>query len=82
MRRHPLPLLAALGVLLSPLEVGPARAQHPGQGAQQAVFATRAEAEAAAKHFHCHGAHRMGDQWMPCASHGDATGGQAGPGAH
>jgi hypothetical protein len=81
MRRHPLPLLAALCVLLSPLDVGPARAQHPGQRARQAVFATRAEAEAAAKPFNCQGAHRMGDQWMPCASHGDATGGQPGQGA-
>ncbi|WP_216900618.1 DUF3721 domain-containing protein [Synechococcus sp. CCY 9618] len=34
-----------------------------------AVFATTAEAEAAAKHFNCKGAHRMGDQWMPCREH-------------
>ena len=36
-----------------------------------ALYPSQAEAEAAAKqHFHCTGAHRMGDRWMPCASHG------------
>lgn len=40
-----------------------------------AVYATRAEAEdAARKHFHCTGAHPMGKQWMPCAKHGQASG--------
>jgi len=39
-----------------------------------AMYATKAEAEAAAKqHFKCTGAHRMGDQWMPCATHGQAS---------
>jgi hypothetical protein len=38
-----------------------------------ALYATKAEAEAAAKqHFHCSGAHQMGKQWMPCAKHGEA----------
>jgi hypothetical protein len=38
-----------------------------------ALYATKAEAEAAAKrHFHCTGAHPMGQQWMPCAKHGEA----------
>jgi hypothetical protein len=50
-----------------------------GQGAQKAVFATKAEAEAATKNFNCTGAHRMGTQWMPCASHGEATGGHGAP---
>ena len=36
-----------------------------------ALFATRAEAEEAAKAFGCSGAHRMGDKWMPCKSHTD-----------
>jgi Protein of unknown function len=39
------------------------------------MYATQAEAEQAAKlHFNCTGAHRMGDQWMPCAQHGGAQG--------
>jgi hypothetical protein len=39
-----------------------------------ALYATKAEAEAAAKqHFHCTGAHQMGKQWMPCAKHADAA---------
>ena len=37
-----------------------------------ALYATQAEAEQAArKHFHCEGAHRMGNQWMPCSQHGE-----------
>ncbi|MBM5806329.1 MAG: hypothetical protein FJ056_01310 [Cyanobacteria bacterium M_surface_10_m2_179] len=36
-----------------------------------AMYATKAEAEAAGKkHFNCTGAHQMGNQWMPCATHG------------
>ena len=39
-----------------------------------AVYATKAEAEEAArKHFHCTGAHPMGQQWMPCQKHGQAS---------
>ena len=42
---------------------------HP-QEAVPSLYATQAEAEAAAKqHFHCSGAHRMGSQWMPCSEH-------------
>ncbi len=48
-----------------------------GKSGVPALYATRAEAETAAKlHFHCTGAHKMGNQWMPCAGHGEA------PGAH
>ena len=36
-----------------------------------ALFATKAEAEKAAKDFNCTGAHKMGDKWMPCKSHSD-----------
>lgn len=40
------------------------------QEAAPSLYATQAEAEAAAKqHFHCSGAHRMGSQWMPCSEH-------------
>jgi hypothetical protein len=39
------------------------------------MYATQAEAEKAAKlHFNCTGAHKMGNQWMPCAQHGGAHG--------
>lgn len=35
------------------------------------MYATKAEAEEAARaHFNCTGAHPMGQQWMPCAKHG------------
>ncbi|MFM7732621.1 MAG: DUF3721 domain-containing protein [Cyanobium sp.] len=49
-------------------------AQQGGNGGVPAVYATRAEAEKAARQFHCSGAHRMGDHWMPCASHGEVPG--------
>jgi hypothetical protein len=40
-----------------------------------ALYPTQAEAEKAARqHFNCTGAHRMGNQWMPCAKHGDPPG--------
>jgi len=43
-------------------------------GGVPAMYATKAEAEAAAKkHFNCTGAHQMGNQWMPCATHGQST---------
>ncbi|MFY9250063.1 MAG: DUF3721 domain-containing protein [Vulcanococcus sp.] len=35
-----------------------------------ALYPTREAAEQAAKeHFNCSGAHRMGNQWMPCEKH-------------
>ncbi len=36
-----------------------------------ALFETKREAIKAAKDYGCSGAHRMGDQWMPCKKHGD-----------
>ena len=46
-----------------------------GSGGVPAMYATQAEAEKAAKlHFNCTGAHKMGEQWMPCAKHGGAQG--------
>ena len=38
-------------------------------GGIRAMYPTRSEAEKAAPLFGCKGAHPMGDQWMPCASH-------------
>ena len=37
---------------------------------KKALFSTKAEAEAAAPDFNCKGAHKMGNQWMPCSAHG------------
>ena len=33
------------------------------------LFDTKREALKAAKSFNCTGAHKMGDKWMPCATH-------------
>lgn len=80
--RPPLVPLAAVAGFLAALGGSPVLAQHAGHGAQQAVFGTKAEAEAAAKHFNCTGAHKMGNQWMPCATHGETKGGSSGHGSH
>ena len=34
-----------------------------------ALFDTKREAQKAAKSFNCTGAHKMGNKWMPCATH-------------
>ena len=44
---------------------------HGGQ-LKQAMFKTRAEAEAAAPGFGCQGAHSMGEMWMVCEKHGQS----------
>ena len=83
--RCPAPLLvltAALAAWLGAAPAAMAAADPSGQGGTKAMFATKAEAEAAAKQFHCQGAHQMGTLWMPCASHGAATGSHSGPMAH
>ncbi len=75
MRRHStLATLLALPSLL-PLT---ALAQAPNSKPLPALYATKAEAEKAAKLFKCSGAHPMGDKWMPCASPGHGHGGSAG----
>ena len=48
--------------------------QGPTNDGVNALYATKGEAEAAAKRFHCTGTHQMGDKWMPCAMTGDASG--------
>jgi len=50
------------------------RAATPNHGGVPALYATQAESETAARRFGCHGSHRMGHHWMPCASHGEASG--------
>ncbi len=65
-------LLGAMGLAVLPLLGGGVQANTT---AVPAVYATKAEAETAArKHFNCTGAHPMGHQWMPCAKHGQASG--------
>ncbi|MEA5411152.1 hypothetical protein VB737_05165 [Synechococcus sp. BA-120 BA3] len=80
--RPPFAPLAAAAGLLAALGGAPALAQQPGPGPQKAMFATKAEAEAAAKHFNCTGAHQHGNQWMPCSTHGNTKGGSSGHGSH
>ena len=64
--------LASLVLLSSSVPVE-ALAQKASSGsAVVATYATKAEAEKAAKQFHCTGAHQMGDRWMPCDRHGDS----------
>lgn len=65
-------LMVGMGVSLALM--GAASAQStPPKAAVPALYPTRAEAEQASKtHFHCTGAHPMGNQWMPCAQHGPA----------
>lgn len=49
-----------------------------GLSGVRALYPTQAEAEKAARlHFNCTGAHRMGNQWMPCEQHGAAQGSAA-----
>ena len=45
--------------------------EHGGQP-KQAMFKTRAGAEAAAPGFGCQGAHPMGEMWMVCEKHGQS----------
>ena len=77
-----LALAAAVGSSLCGVPAVLAAPDSAAQGGTKAMFATKAEAEAAAKQFNCKGAHKMGEMWMPCASHGDATGTHASPMAH
>lgn len=65
-------LLSVVGLAsLAPMGL----AAHANQAGVPALYATRAEAEEAArKHFNCTGAHAMGQQWMPCARHGPSSG--------
>ena len=62
-------VVAAL--LLIGLPVAAPAQRAPTKGVP-ALYATKAEAEKAAKLFHCTGAHPMDDKWMPCVKHGDA----------
>ena len=61
-------LMVALMSLVSACSGAEDKASKP----KQAMFSTKAEAEAAAPSFGCKGAHKMGDQWMVCAKHADA----------
>jgi len=63
-------LLAAVAALAA-FTLAPqiACAGQTGTKGQPGLYATKAEAEAAAKQLDCTGAHAMGNQWMPCSSH-------------
>ncbi len=67
-------MTAAVITVLQLLQAeAPAKPAAPASGVP-ALYPSKAEAEQAAKeHFHCTGAHPMGDRWMPCASHSDAS---------
>jgi hypothetical protein len=65
------PTIAAMGIGAIAAQFLLAGACNAGQKGVPALYPTKAEAETAAKlHFNCTGAHSMGTQWMPCASHG------------
>jgi hypothetical protein len=70
----PVRAAAAIGAQLLFTSAGLA-APAAASGGIPAMYATQAEAEKAAKlHFNCTGAHKMGNQWMPCAQHSGAHG--------
>lgn len=70
-RAHHVPGDDHTGMLLSD---NPQQSDQSSLGVK-ALFDNREEAEAAAPGFGCKGAHAMGSQWMPCASHGHGLGG-------
>lgn len=79
----PFLLLAAALVAAPGVSRAAAPAASGSKGGVPAVYATRAEAEKAAKlHFHCTGAHQMGTQWMPCDTHHPAPGAPHGASPH
>ena len=53
----------------SVMVVASVSAKDHGAQPKQAMFKTKAEAEAAAPDFGCTGAHPMGDMWMVCEQH-------------
>ena len=65
--------LAVLSALIT-LVAGAALAGDSSTKPKQAMFKTRAEAEAAAPGFGCSGAHQMGEMWMVCDNHGSVEG--------
>ena len=66
--------VAAIGANLL-LAAAALAAPASGSGGVPALYPTKEDAEKAARqHFNCTGAHKMGNQWMPCAQHGDDHG--------
>ena len=64
------PWVLPMVVAAMTLTIGSVSAQHQHSKPRQAMFPTRAEAEAAAPEFGCSGAHQMGEMWMVCSKHG------------
>jgi hypothetical protein len=62
--------LVSVGVLVSSCSQN---AGDDASGAKQAMFKTKAEAEAAAPQFGCVGAHKMDGMWMVCEKHDSAV---------
>lgn len=63
--------IAAMGIGAIAAQFLLAGACNAGQKDVPTLYPTKAEAETAAKlHFNCTGAHPIGTQWMPCATHG------------
>jgi hypothetical protein len=70
--RRPIVLMALMAIGAGIQVLGEAHASTDGV---PAMYATKAEAEAAAKkHFNCTGVHSIGQQWMPSSTHGQANG--------
>ncbi|MAV11444.1 MAG: hypothetical protein CMN96_08410 [Synechococcus sp. MED850] len=67
---HGLGALVSVGVLVSSCSQN---AGDDASGAKQAMFKTKAEAEAAAPQFGCAGAHKMDGMWMVCEKHDSAV---------
>ena len=67
------PWVLPVVVVAITLTTGSVSAQHQHSKPKQAMFPTRAEAEAAAPEFGCSGAHQMGEMWMVCSKHGSLT---------
>ena len=65
------PRLMTLVAALS-LAAVPVCAESEVDQPKQAMFKTKAEAEAAAPGFGCSGAHPMGEMWMVCSKHNQA----------
>ncbi len=62
-------LLFGVGCTSKVEEKTPALFDTRREALKAANFDTRREALKAAKSFNCTGAHKMGNKWMPCATH-------------
>ena len=61
------PILSTLFLSLSFYLIG--CSNNSQKSGTQSIFSSKEEAERAAKDFKCTGAHKFGEQWMPCINH-------------